>query len=65
VFIMTRYPIGNVARVLTILVLVLLVVNAAFRSIYPLLLDPRSLQGTWGFQSNIGVESSRNPVVNP
>jgi len=43
-----RFPMSNLARIMIATVLILLVVNAAFRSLYSLLLDPHNLLGTFG-----------------
>ena len=45
-----KFPKCQMARTLLAAVLILLVVNAAFRSLYPLLLDPHSLVGPLGGQ---------------
>jgi len=42
-FLTHRFGFRDSAKVLTIIMLVLIVVNAAFRSLYPLLLDPHNL----------------------
>jgi hypothetical protein len=42
-FLVIRYPNFGLSRVLLTMILVLLVANAAFRSLYPLLLDPHNL----------------------
>jgi hypothetical protein len=47
-FLLTRLvPAHQVVSTLILAVLVLIVVNGAFRSLYPLLLDPHNLQGRW------------------
>jgi hypothetical protein len=49
VFLLTRFvPVHQAARILVASVLVLIVLNGAFRSLYPLLLDPHNLMGRWG-----------------
>jgi hypothetical protein len=48
IFLLTiRFPVDHVVRMLVVTVLVLLVLNAAFRSLYPLLIDPHNLLGSW------------------
>jgi hypothetical protein len=45
-FVLVRFvPANQVASILVLAVLVLIVVNGAFRSLYPLLLDPHNLRG--------------------
>ncbi len=48
--IMIRYPNLHTVRLLTTSFLLLLLTNAAFRSLYPLLLDPHNLLGPIGAQ---------------
>jgi len=49
VFFLARFvPVHQVARILVATVVLLIVLNAAFRSLYPLLLDPHNLTGRWG-----------------
>jgi cytochrome bd-type quinol oxidase subunit 2 len=45
-----RFPRYRTARSFLAVILILLLVNAAFRSLYPLLLDPHSLFGPVGAQ---------------
>jgi hypothetical protein len=42
-FLVTRFPKYQIARILIASVLILVLVNAAYRSMYPLLLDPHNL----------------------
>jgi len=46
-FLEVRYPKNRVSRILIASFLILLLINAAYRSLYPLLLDPHNLLGTF------------------
>lgn len=46
-YLVTRFPRHQIALVLTASILLLLLINSAYRSMYPLLLDPHSLYGSW------------------
>jgi hypothetical protein len=44
----SRFPLPHLTRIMIATVLVLLLINAAFRSLYPLLIDPHNLLGRFG-----------------
>jgi cytochrome bd-type quinol oxidase subunit 2 len=47
-FVLTRFiPANQAVSILIATVLILTVINGAFGSLYPLLLDPRNLHGRW------------------